>query len=150
MWAECLIFFLLLCPQMVVYSLGMTFYWCVDYHLPQNQVPYALSLLSLAQTHFVGVGGSWFLVVGMFLVLMLAVTCFLPAGPAKCRARWFAAEHVWGHGSQADRPAYSVRGLWASPQGLHASSCRTASQAVGRRCLQELSECAFSLVVSPS
>ncbi len=26
------------CPQMVVYSLGMTLYWCVDYHLPQNQV----------------------------------------------------------------------------------------------------------------
>uniref|UniRef100_A0A672IUA9 KIND domain-containing protein n=1 Tax=Salarias fasciatus TaxID=181472 RepID=A0A672IUA9_SALFA len=25
------------CPQMVVYSLGMTLYWCVDYHLPQNQ-----------------------------------------------------------------------------------------------------------------
>lgn len=24
--------------QMVVYSLGMTLYWCVDYHLPQNQV----------------------------------------------------------------------------------------------------------------
>ncbi|XP_030255129.1 tyrosine-protein phosphatase non-receptor type 13 isoform X1 [Sparus aurata] len=23
--------------KMVVYSLGMTFYWCVDYHLPQNQ-----------------------------------------------------------------------------------------------------------------
>lgn len=26
------------CLQMVVYSLGMTLYWCVDYHLPQNQV----------------------------------------------------------------------------------------------------------------
>ena len=24
--------------QMVVYSLGMTLYWCIDYHLPQNQV----------------------------------------------------------------------------------------------------------------
>uniref|UniRef100_A0A3Q4AKV3 KIND domain-containing protein n=1 Tax=Mola mola TaxID=94237 RepID=A0A3Q4AKV3_MOLML len=23
--------------KMVVYSLGMTLYWCVDYHLPQNQ-----------------------------------------------------------------------------------------------------------------
>ncbi|XP_047465229.1 FERM and PDZ domain-containing protein 2 isoform X2 [Mugil cephalus] len=23
--------------KMVVYSLGMTFYWCADYHLPQNQ-----------------------------------------------------------------------------------------------------------------
>lgn len=31
-----------LCPQMVLYSLGMTLYWCVDYHLPQNQVPFAI------------------------------------------------------------------------------------------------------------
>lgn len=27
---------------MVLYSLGMTFYWCVDYHLPQNQVPFVI------------------------------------------------------------------------------------------------------------
>ena len=27
---------------MVVYSVGMTLYWCVDYHLPQNQVPFSL------------------------------------------------------------------------------------------------------------
>ncbi|KAG7226485.1 hypothetical protein INR49_003805 [Caranx melampygus] len=26
-----------LVEKMVVYSLGMTFYWCVDYHLPHNQ-----------------------------------------------------------------------------------------------------------------
>lgn len=34
-------YFLLLCHysfQMTVYSLGMTLYWSVDYHLPQNQV----------------------------------------------------------------------------------------------------------------
>lgn len=36
-WA--LIIPLLFYFQMVMYSLGMTFYWCVDYHLPQNQVP---------------------------------------------------------------------------------------------------------------
>lgn len=27
---------------MVLYSLGMTLYWCVDFHLPQNQVPFAI------------------------------------------------------------------------------------------------------------
>lgn len=31
-------FFCSLYVQMVVYSLGMTLYWCVDYHVPQNQV----------------------------------------------------------------------------------------------------------------
>lgn len=31
-----------LCPffQIIVYSLGMTLYWSVDYHLPQNQVSF--------------------------------------------------------------------------------------------------------------
>ncbi|KAM9337028.1 FERM and PDZ domain-containing protein 2 [Symphorus nematophorus] len=34
--------------KMVVYSLGMTLYWCVDYHLPQNQpVPLSAELEGL-------------------------------------------------------------------------------------------------------
>lgn len=34
---------------MVVYSLGMTFYWCIDYHLPHNQVLFSF-YWSLAET----------------------------------------------------------------------------------------------------
>uniref|UniRef100_A0A667YTG5 KIND domain-containing protein n=1 Tax=Myripristis murdjan TaxID=586833 RepID=A0A667YTG5_9TELE len=41
-------FFLVLLHQVVVYSLGMTLYWCVDYQLPQNQpVPLSTRLDSL-------------------------------------------------------------------------------------------------------
>lgn len=36
---------------MVVYSLGMTFYWCVDYHLPHNQV-FSSSFLQISCSNF--------------------------------------------------------------------------------------------------
>ncbi len=66
---------------------------------------------------------------------------FPPAGPAQCRARGFAPQHVRGHDDQADWPVHSARGLWASPQGLNAASCWKARQAAGRGCLPKLSEC---------
>lgn len=56
-----------LCPQMVVYSLGMTLYWCVDYHLPQNQVRSAIFHLELV---------PFLASSGVLSITRRAVTCF--------------------------------------------------------------------------
>lgn len=101
---------------MVVYSLGMTFYWCVDYHLPQNQVLSSLFYCLLKPIHSV-------IVIGTCTSFTWLSPVFLPASPPECGAGGFTAEHVRGHAGQADRPADSAGCLRASPQGLIAASC---------------------------
>lgn len=118
---------------MVVYSLGMTLYWCVDYHLPQNQVHFPPPLISRSQSF-------WSILSALPMSHRFFCAGFLPAGPDECRAGRSAAQHVRGHGGEADRPADGAGDLRAPPQGLHATSCRSAHQAAGGRRLQKLCE----------
>lgn len=73
---------------MVVYSLGMTFYWCVDYHLPQNQVA---SSLSSSISH----SNSFLILIFLILICFPCCPCSRSIWVLRWRVCFLACVRTW-------------------------------------------------------
>lgn len=108
---------------MLVYSLGMTLYWSVDFHLPQNQVGAPLSQ-------------SCAFKIRTILLLYYTDLNEFPSSPLSARpVEWPSKQptpqHVWGHGPPQGDSHLHPGSLRISAQSLHPAPARQSYQTAG-------------------
>lgn len=133
--------------QIIVYSLGMTLYWSVDYHLPQNQV--SLTEIRVKKVNqekdWLNKSCQWRIRQLAYITLLtfnLKIIVFSArlAHSAKWLSELPSSEHVWGHGPSTSQPELHLGGVWITPQSISPASSQQSHQTAGRGCLPRLCE----------
>lgn len=110
------------CTQMLVYSLGMTLYWSVDFHLPQNQVGCpSHKAVPLKYIPFCSC---------TYLIWMIS-PCLLSARPVEWPSKQPTPQHVRGPGPPQGDSHLHPGSLRISAQSLHPAPARQSHQTAG-------------------